>query len=247
MSTTETKQFYNEFSQRVMLKYFRQVNARLEGVKRLCDVHIVNGAKILEVGCGVGILTKHLQKRASQVIAVEISETGLRVAREYAKRANTDFFLLNLLEDSDPLEKYGLFDAIVVADVIEHIPKDQHRKLFRLLELFLDPSGVIILTFPSTQHQIYLAEKEPDKLQIIDEIVSVREILSATSLWPVSVNYFDGDGRNKYIHLILSANLEYSPGMLTIYQKVIRRVRNFLWATQNRQFVKHIDRVLSAD
>jgi cyclopropane fatty-acyl-phospholipid synthase-like methyltransferase len=247
MSITETKEFYDEFSQSVMLKYFRQVNARLEGVKELCDRNIQDEAKILEVGCGVGILTKHLQKRASQIVSVDISETGLTIARDYAHHTNTDFYLLNVLENSVPLEKYGFFDAIVVADVIEHIPKEEHQKFFRLLEGLLSTSGVIILTFPSSQHQVYLTDMEPDKLQIIDEIVFVREILAATNLWPFAINYFDADGENKYIHLVLRANIDYTPNKLTDFQKFVRRVRNILWAAKNRGFVKSIQNKLSAN
>lgn len=240
MSITETKEFYDEFSQSVMLKYFHQVNARLEGVKALCDGNIQDGAKILEVGCGVGILTKHLQKRARQIVSVDISEVGLKIAREFANHANTDFYLLNVLENSNPVEKYGLFDAIVVADVIEHIPREEHQEFFKVLEGLLSESGVILLTFPSSQHQVYLTDREPDKLQIIDEIVSVREILAASSLWPFAINYFDADGENKYIHLVLRANIDYIPNKLTDFQKLVRRARNVIWAATNRGFVKEI-------
>lgn len=246
MSIAETKEFYDEFSQSVMLKYFRQVNSRLEGVKKLCDKNIQDGAKILEVGCGVGILTKHLQKRANQIVSVDISETGLMIARDYAHHSNTDFYLLNVLENSEPVEKYGLFDAVVVADVIEHIPKEQHPEFFKLLGGLLSTSGVLILTFPSSQHQMYLTEREPEKLQIIDEIVSVGEILEATNLWPFAINYYDADGENKYIHMVLRARINYSSNKLTDFQKLVRRVQNVFWAVQNRGFVKNIQNKLPA-
>lgn len=246
MSTAEIQKFYDEFSQAVMLKYFRQKSSRLEGIKQLSDRHVRDGAKILEVGCGVGILTKHLQKRASHILAVDISETGLRIAQAYANGPKVDFHLLNVLENAQPLEEYGLFDAIIVADVIEHIPQDQHEDLLGLLERFLVPTGVLLLTFPSPQHQTYLAEKEPDKLQIIDEMVSVREILAATDLVPFHLGYFDSDGRNKYVHLVLQAGVDYAPNVLGFHQRLFRRIQNVVWATRNRRLVQRIQDVLSS-
>ncbi len=240
MSFSDTKQFYDEFSQNVMLKYFRQVNARIEGIKGLCDKFVFDGAKVLEVGCGVGILTKHLQRRAGQIISIDISETGLQIARAYANQPNIEFLLVNLLENSKPIETYGSFDVIIMADVIEHIRKADHKRLFEFFERILSPSGIVILTFPNSQHQLYLSEKEPEKLQIIDESVSIREILEATRLCPYQLNYFDADGKNKYIHLVLSADVEFSANALTNGQKVIRRIRNFFWAARNRRFLKKI-------
>lgn len=244
MSSIETKQFYDEFSQRVMLKYFRQINARIEGIKGLCDEYVINGSKVLEVGCGVGILTKHLQKRADKIVSVDISEIGLKIAQAYADQPNTHFFLLNLLENSQPVEALSPYDVIIMADVIEHIPKEEHKILFDIFERILLPAGLVILTFPNSQHQDYLSEKEPEKLQIIDESVSIREIIAATNLNPFSINYFDADGKNKYVHLVLSKNIEYFANTLTSGQKIVRRIHNFFWTVQNRKFLERIQNEL---
>jgi 2-polyprenyl-3-methyl-5-hydroxy-6-metoxy-1,4-benzoquinol methylase len=227
-----------------MLKYFRQVNARLEGVKELCDRNIQDEAKILEVGCGVGILTKHLQTRAKQVVSIDISEKGIDIAQAYAGQSNTDFFVLNLLENSAPLEAYGLFDAIVLADVIEHIPKDDYKNLFQLFERLLLPEGVLLMTFPNSKHQQFLEQNEPEKLQIIDLEVSVREILVHSTLHLLSMNYFDADGMNKYIHLVLSGKIPFERNRLTTLQKMVRRIQNIFWHARNRQFIQYVSKNL---
>ena len=62
---TETKSFYDEFSKNVLMNDFRSINLRHEAIKNLCKQFIPKGAKVLEIGCGVGIISKYLQKFVS--------------------------------------------------------------------------------------------------------------------------------------------------------------------------------------
>ena len=50
--------------------------------------YVRKGEKVLEVGCGEGILSVMIAKKGNQVIGCDISRPNLEVAKERAKREN---------------------------------------------------------------------------------------------------------------------------------------------------------------
>ena len=76
------------------------------------------------------------------------------------------------------------FDAILVPDVLEHIPKERQRALFERIENLLGPRGIVLITYPSPEYQEYLRRERPELLQVVDETLRLSEILAITSLRP---------------------------------------------------------------
>ena len=53
-------------------------------VHNLCDrARVVHGARVLDVGCGTGLYSALLDERGYDVTGIDISETGIRKAKEY--------------------------------------------------------------------------------------------------------------------------------------------------------------------
>lgn len=243
-SQTSVKEFYDKFAKEVLLKDFYTINLRQLAIMELCDRFVPSGARILEIGCGTGILSKFLQRKASFITSVDISETNICIAKEYAASPINSFEVLDIVDDVSGSLQHEKFDVIILPDIIEHISRKNHRKLFRKIEQMLELGGLVVITLPSPEYQKYLKEYQPENLQVIDETLSIPEVLSATSLFPLYFSYRDAWGRNQYIHLILSSKVDYTPVQeKSLLQAIVFKIRNLLWHLSNVFFLHRIKNV----
>jgi 2-polyprenyl-3-methyl-5-hydroxy-6-metoxy-1,4-benzoquinol methylase len=92
------------------------------------------GAKVLEIGCGEGILLKELENKGFNVTGVEPSEAGSAIARQRGLNVVTGYF-------PHP-EISGSFDVVILSHTLEHLadPIDILRKITNL-----SPGGYILL------------------------------------------------------------------------------------------------------
>lgn len=135
---------------------------------------------VLELGCGIGTLTGLLAGElgsGGSVTAIDLSPVSI----ESAKQRLSGFDNVNLLA-ADVLETdlEGGFDVVVLPDVIEHIPLEDHRALFGRVALWVKPDGFVLLHYPSPHYQEWNREHHPDRLQIIDQTVQVDVLSSNT-------------------------------------------------------------------
>lgn len=240
--SSDVKGFYNAFSDEVLLEDFRRVNLRQEAIKELCGRYVSEGSRVLEIGCGVGIVAAHLKHVVDGYLGIDISERNVEIARKYVRDSRFEFKVLDVIEQSNDLSFYGLFDVVILPDVIEHIPKDRYEDLFTVIERQLSPSGVVLFTFPSPEYQEYLKANEPSALQVIDETVELDDLLRHTSLKVHSFAYKDVWKRNQYIHLALTSELVFEPGEIKhgVVWKVRNRIRKYLWRIGNALFVSRV-------
>jgi SAM-dependent methyltransferase len=109
--------------------------AVLERVER----HVGRG-RLVDLGCWVGFLPAEARDRGWQVMGVEPSTFASAYARE---RLGLDVRTGDLLREPLPP---GAFDAVVLGDVIEHLP-DPSAALQRVADL-LAAGGVVALMLP---------------------------------------------------------------------------------------------------
>jgi 2-polyprenyl-6-hydroxyphenyl methylase/3-demethylubiquinone-9 3-methyltransferase len=79
-------------------------------------------SRILDVGCGGGILSEALAKSGAQVVGTDLSQACLEVARQHARRQslNIDYRYESLVEVVQ--ENAGRFDAVTCMELLEHVP-----------------------------------------------------------------------------------------------------------------------------
>lgn len=239
-----TKEYYDDFSQRVLMRDFRYLNLRHEGIKTLYRRYVPPGARVLDIGCGVGILARYLRQFTSFVLAVDISEENVRVAKEYAGSDCCEVRVMDVISQAGELASYEKFDVAVLPDVIEHIPKENYAALFQSIENALTPGGRIILTFPSPEMQAYLEAENPDALQMHEEQIEITDILGVTSFKPVYFCYKSVFGSNDYVHLVLSERRSFSasPAKPSPVQWLIRRLKKYGWRMSNARFLRKIEK-----
>ena len=138
----------------------------------------------LEIGPGHGLYLAHTVNKClpdSQITALDISETSLRLTREIVDLLSTNRVGVNYVVDN--VENYSsekFFDFITMGEVIEHL--DDPKSVLIKIRKMLKPNGLSFLTTcvncPAIDH-VYLFSNvnqirdmfEAAGLQILEEIV----------------------------------------------------------------------------
>jgi 2-polyprenyl-6-hydroxyphenyl methylase / 3-demethylubiquinone-9 3-methyltransferase len=98
-----------------------QINPlRLEWINQLVSL---NGKKVLDVGCGGGILTEAMASKGATAVGIDLAEKSLKVARLHALQsgANVDYETISTeaLANREP----GSFDVVTCMEMLEHVPE----------------------------------------------------------------------------------------------------------------------------
>ncbi len=119
----------------------KSMEAYLKPIIDLIEPHITD-RKILEVACGTGNWTQVLAKRARSVLATDINESVLEIARKKPCAGRVEF----LQHDAYALHKLrGEFDVAFAADWWSHIPKSAIHTFQGNLHRALSPGAVVIM------------------------------------------------------------------------------------------------------
>jgi methionine biosynthesis protein MetW len=99
------------------------------------------GGRVLDVGCGSGVLLALLAGHAGYRAGVELSPTA---AAEAAKVADE---VVNLPVDGDLPFQAGDFDVVVCADILEHLPEPAGT--LASLAGYCRPGGAVVISVPN--------------------------------------------------------------------------------------------------
>jgi 2-polyprenyl-6-hydroxyphenyl methylase/3-demethylubiquinone-9 3-methyltransferase len=106
------------------------------------------GLRILDVGCGGGILCEPLARLGAEVVGIDPVEESIEVARNHAAQMNLSPTYLPYSVEDLP-EDLPLFDVIIASEIIEHVPDPHH--FIEACTAHLKPSGGMFLsTFNKT-------------------------------------------------------------------------------------------------
>lgn len=108
------------------------------------------GMRVLEIGCGEGGVLKAFVNKGCIGVGVELDTPRIENAKEYLPEdiaaGRIKFVLKDIYKVDTQKDFDGLFDIIVLKDVIEHI-HDQ-TKLIGWMKNFLKPGGIVFFGFP---------------------------------------------------------------------------------------------------
>ena len=100
--------------------------------------------KVLDVGCGNGIISIQLGKLGFNVTGIDVSEKTIETARSHNPFSNVHF----RVQSAEELVASGeQFDAIVCSEVLEHL--HHPGALLKTLHQSLKPDGILIVTVPN--------------------------------------------------------------------------------------------------
>ncbi len=104
------------------------------------------GARVLEIGSGIGTLSAFLVDRARLVLTDTRAEYLERLRRRFAGRPNISVARLYLPHD-DGAVRGERFDSIICLNVLEHVDDDVGS--LTAIRKLLEPSGRLVLLVPA--------------------------------------------------------------------------------------------------
>ena len=111
---------------------------RLGFIKKIINKSLKN-LRILDVGCGGGILCEPLSRLGAIVTGIDSNEKAIRIAKKHAKEKNLKITYKNLELEQLKHEK---FDIITCMEVLEHI--DDVERIISLSKTLLKKNGYFI-------------------------------------------------------------------------------------------------------
>lgn len=108
-------------------------------MKFITDALDLSDCKVLDVGCGGGILTEALAKSGANAVGIDLSKESLEAAKIHASQQglNIDYRYENIEDTSS--KHAGEFDAITCMEMLEHVPEP--NKIIAACSRLLKPGG----------------------------------------------------------------------------------------------------------
>jgi 2-polyprenyl-6-hydroxyphenyl methylase/3-demethylubiquinone-9 3-methyltransferase len=120
-----------------------QINPlRLEWINGLAPLQ---GRRVLDVGCGGGILADSMARKGAQVLGIDLASKPLRVAQLHAVEAGTPSIeyrevAAEALADEMP----GRFDTVTCMEMLEHVPDPS--SIVRACSTLVKPGGWVFFS-----------------------------------------------------------------------------------------------------
>lgn len=213
-NTDKIRKYYDDFLCSNMIEYRIDGNKRIEAAIGLLRRFIRPDSVIADIGCGIGIIAEAIAKihKDARIFGVDISDKNIEYAEKTVSAPNVRFLAADATEQVAKLVRHSprSFDIIYLVDVIEHIPESDRGDLFREFSQIASNDVRLIMTYPSPVYQKYLVENEPDKLQIVDNVIELETILAETQRAGWQLEYFsyvDVWTRNQYCHAVFKRSI----------------------------------------
>jgi 2-polyprenyl-6-hydroxyphenyl methylase/3-demethylubiquinone-9 3-methyltransferase len=106
-------------------------------------VEFLKGLRILDVGCGGGLLCEPLARLGADVVGIDPVKENIEVAQSHAKEMDLNITYLPYAIEDLPSD-FTSFDIIVASEIIEHV-NDPKGFLKACVER-LSPQGCLVMT-----------------------------------------------------------------------------------------------------
>ncbi len=84
----------------------------------------LSGKRVLDVGCGGGILTESMARRGADTLGIDLSPKPLRVAQLHAMEAGVDGLEYREVAAEDLAAEWpARFDVVTCMEMLEHVPE----------------------------------------------------------------------------------------------------------------------------
>ncbi|MBL4704495.1 MAG: class I SAM-dependent methyltransferase, partial [Flavobacteriales bacterium] len=88
---------------------------------KLVEFGLKDDSSLLELGCGVGIITKLISRKITtgKIITSDISDQSIEISKRHNKEENIEFIVSDIVKFKRENDQ---FDYITLFDILEHVP-----------------------------------------------------------------------------------------------------------------------------
>ena len=104
----------------------------------------IAGKRVLDIGCGGGILAEGMAQRGAQVTGIDMAELSLQVARMHLHESELDIDYQLSTAEAFAENHAAEFDIITCLEMLEHVPDP--ASIISSASRMLKPDGVLVLS-----------------------------------------------------------------------------------------------------
>ncbi|MFL6586174.1 MAG: bifunctional 2-polyprenyl-6-hydroxyphenol methylase/3-demethylubiquinol 3-O-methyltransferase UbiG [Luteimonas sp.] len=104
----------------------------------------LDDARILDVGCGGGLLSEAMAQRSARVTAIDLAEDLVKVAKLHGLESGVQVDYRVQSVESLAAEQPGSFDAVTCMEMLEHVPDP--AAILKACATLLKPGGSLFVS-----------------------------------------------------------------------------------------------------
>lgn len=114
----------------------------------------IAGKRIVDVGCGGGLLSEGMALRGGQVLGIDLAESALRVAELHALETGVELSYRRSTAEDLAASEPGEFDLVTCLEMLEHVPDP--ASVIRACATLVRPGGDVVFSTLNRNPKSYL-------------------------------------------------------------------------------------------
>jgi 2-polyprenyl-6-hydroxyphenyl methylase / 3-demethylubiquinone-9 3-methyltransferase len=114
----------------------------------------LEGKRVLDVGCGGGLLSEAMAKRGAQVVGIDLAPLTIEIAELHALEGGVPVRYARESAETHATHSAGLYDVVTCMEMLEHVP--QPESVLRALHTLVRPGGHVFVSTLNRNLKSYL-------------------------------------------------------------------------------------------
>ncbi|HHJ14616.1 MAG TPA: bifunctional 2-polyprenyl-6-hydroxyphenol methylase/3-demethylubiquinol 3-O-methyltransferase UbiG [Gammaproteobacteria bacterium] len=104
----------------------------------------LQGRKVVDIGCGGGLLSEGMAARGAEVTGIDLAEQSLDVARLHLHESGLEVDYRHISAEDFATQNPAAFDVVTCLEMLEHVPDPQ--SIVQAAATLLKPGGTLVLS-----------------------------------------------------------------------------------------------------
>jgi 2-polyprenyl-6-hydroxyphenyl methylase/3-demethylubiquinone-9 3-methyltransferase len=120
----------------------------------LTSITSLAGKRVLDIGCGGGILAEAMARQGAEVVAIDMAEASLSVARLHQLESKLDIDYRRIPAEELAEHEPASFDVVTCLEMLEHVPDPS--AIVAACQKLVKPDGEVLFSTINRNPKSYL-------------------------------------------------------------------------------------------